>query len=98
MKTATQYDNPAPGCYFDGTFGQTYNDLRVLAFAQSYGYSDDDADALLYKGEHSLTANDLELLPEIADSAIEYLNTLETRPNVYWQYNDGDFGLYSDAE
>lgn len=97
MKTQ-QYNNPALGCYFDGAFGQTYNDLRVLKLAFSYGYTDTDAQAMLDKGEEELTNDDMDLLPECVQDAEDYLNSLETRPFVSWRWYDGDFGLYADVD
>jgi hypothetical protein len=76
----TGYDNPPLGCYFDGCFGQEFNDGRVLDLAYDYGWKgvQDSIDAV--------------------SDAVEYLNSLETRPNTFWQWIDGDFGLYLDED
>src|SRR4029077_3724507 len=92
-------------CYFDGTYGQTCNDLRVIELAVEYGWNDRgndfscvEAENLLTKGEDDLMEDDLNILPDVAQNAEDYLNSLETRPFVSWQWYEGDFGLYANVE
>jgi hypothetical protein len=98
----TQYNNPALGCYFDGTYGQTYNDLRVIELAIEYGWDDKEALELNELGEEELKdammEGKYEFLSETVQDAEDYLNSLETRPFVSWQWYDGDFGLYANVE
>lgn len=84
MKTEkTQYDFPPIGCYFDGANGQDYNDKRAVELANSYGAK------IEWDSEHSY---------DCAREAEDYLNSLETRPFLFWQWNDGDFGLYPNVD
>jgi hypothetical protein len=94
----TQYDNPPLGCYFDGASGQTCNDLRVIELAIAYGWQNKDAYFYEHLSKDDLSDNGRDDLTEIVGEAEEYLNSLETRPFVYWQWNEGDFGLYPDLE
>jgi hypothetical protein len=93
-----EYKNMPIGCYFDSTFGQTYNDLRVLELALEFGWQNDEALDLVETEEDDLTEDQREFLSEIVDEAIEYLNDQETRPFLFWQWENGDFGLYPDIE
>lgn len=92
------YKNPAIGCYFDGAAGQDYNDLRVLELAINYGWEDKDAQELIDKGQHEIDEAHCQLLSDVVQEAEDYLNSLETRPFLSWQWYDGDFGLYPDVE
>lgn len=94
----TQYDNPILGCYFDSTYGQTCNDLRVIDLALCYGWNDDEARKFDDTSEDDLTEDQLETLTYVVQDAEDYLNSLEARPFVSWQWYDGDFGLYADVD
>lgn len=93
-----EYKNMPIGCYFDGTMGQTYNNLMVLELALEYGWNSDDALDLVETGEDDLTDEQVEFLSEVVDEAIDYLNDQETRSFLVWQWSEGDFGLYPDIE
>lgn len=94
----TQYNNPSLGCYFDGTYGQTCNDLRVIDLALCYGWDNEDARRFDDTSEDDLTEDQLETLMYVVQDAEDYLNSLETRPYVSWQWYEGDFGLYASVE
>jgi hypothetical protein len=99
MKTRP-YTNKLPiGCYFDGARGSTDIEWNIIEMALEFGW--DDLDALKFnedKDPDDLNDDDYEMLSELSDSAIDYLNEQETRSFLYWQWNDGDFGLYPDVE
>ena len=97
----TKYDNPSTGCYFDEANGQTYNDIRVLELAIAYGWDvaeDDETTLIIQNGEYKLTEHQKEILSDVVDDAIEYLNEVETRDYHYWAWYSGDFGLQIDFE
>jgi len=56
-------------------------DRFVIELARSYGWQNTEEP-------------EEEWLSELADDAIEYLNGLEARPNHYWAFENGDFGLW----
>jgi hypothetical protein len=91
-----KYNNPSIGCYFDGALGQTYNDIRVLKLALEYGWQDTEALAMVEADD--LTEDQQDTLSDTVQDAVDYLNELETRPYMSWQWHDGDFGLYPDIE
>lgn len=95
MKTQA-YNNPTIGCYFDGTQGQPCNDRRVIELALDYGWKDKDASDIIECGD--LSDEQQEIIDDVVQDAEEYLNGLETRPFLSWQWNDGDFGLYPNME
>jgi hypothetical protein len=98
MKTRP-YTNKLPiGCYFDGARGSTDIEWNIIEMALEFGW--DDLDALKFnedKDPDDLNDDDYEMLSELSDSAIDYLNEQESRSYLYWQWNDGDFGLYPDV-
>lgn len=94
----TDYNNPPIGCYFDGAYGQTYNDRRVLKLAVSHGWEDKDAQEAINASDEELESEGYEFLADTVEEGIDYLNSLETRPFLYWQWHEGDFGLYPDVE
>jgi hypothetical protein len=87
---ATNYDNPECGLYVDAGFqNAAETDMRVIGIAESYGWTvPEDA------------TEDNEWINEIADEAIEYLNSLEQREGYWWGYGDNaeGFGLWCDTE
>lgn len=97
MKIQT-YNNPLIGCYFDDAYGQTYRDILVLKLAVSYGWEDKDAQEAINASEEELEDEGYEFLADTVLEAEDYLNSLETRPFLYWQRHEGDFGLYPDVE
>ena len=91
-----KYDYPQFGCYGDSANGQDYNDRKALRFALGYGWQDEDASRILETED--LSEHDSEILAEVVDSAIDYLNTLEDRPFMYWGFEDGNFGLWVNVD
>lgn len=92
MKTIT-YDNPKVGCYVDESSGSADDcNLRTIQFAQSYGF----------KTDGNIDVSDLdegdEILSEIADDAVSFLNEQETRPHMFWTHDDNSLFLLVDVE
>ena len=73
------------GCYFDGAYGFEYNAQRLLEFASnSHGYTPEDIDS-----------EDIDAIVWEMDDVTHYLNdNTERPPNTYWNWEDGDFGLW----
>lgn len=92
----SKYNNPPIGCYFDGASGQQYNDIRVLKLAIGYGWADADATAIIEADEP--TEQQQDMMTDVLNDAESYLNDLETRPFLSWQWSEGDFGLYPNIE
>jgi hypothetical protein len=94
------YTNKLPiGCYFDGSRGSTDIQWNIVEMALEFGW--DDLDGLRFnedKDPEDLDDDDSELLDELSDSAIDYLNEQEKRPFLYWEWYEGDFGLYPDVQ
>jgi hypothetical protein len=84
----TEYEFPEPGCYQDGAcHSATEMDVFVIELARAYGWDNTDpADA------------EDEFLNELANEAIEFLNSLETRDGYFWAFENGDFGLWTEEE
>lgn len=74
------------GCWFDGVFGQEFNDRRVVDLAQEYGFSLPDGMSM----EEYL---DTDFDP--TEEAVDYLNSLELPEGYAFSWRDGDFGLWS---
>lgn len=88
-----QYDNPAVGCYVDESSGSADDcNLRTIQFAQGYGF----------KTDGNIDVSDLdegdEILSEIADDAVSFLNEQETRPFMYWTHEDNSLFLCADVD
>jgi hypothetical protein len=86
----TAYDFPEAGLYFDaGCRTATELDMAVIEMARAYGW--DNVEEL---------SDEDEFLNEVADDAIDYLNSLETREGVAWGYgeNSEGFGLWQSTE
>jgi hypothetical protein len=74
-----------PGCYVDESAGSSDDcNRRTVEFAEAYGFPVDDHD------EGDLT--------EVGDDAVEYLNSLENRTAIYWQFDDNSLYLLADPE
>ena len=73
------------GCFFDGAFGFEYNAHRVIDYATEYhGYISKDIDT-----------EDVDAIVWEMDDAMHHLNdNTERPPNTYWNWEDGDFGLW----
>jgi len=93
---ATTYDFPEPGLYFDAGYRTAIElDMEIIEMAHEYGWVD----------PHGMTntkdvSEEDEFLNEIADEAIEFLNSLETREGYSWGYGDNGegFGLWNANE
>jgi len=81
-----KYKKKDTGCYFDGAFGFEFNAGRIIDLAIEHGYTPH------YQAENG---EDLDALVYEIDEAIEYLNVETERPdNIFWAWEDGDFGLW----
>lgn len=98
MEKSKYPKSPAIGCYFDGCFGQTYNDIRLIDMALGWGWVDEDASRLSDIAEDDMSLEDVDLLLEVANDAEEWLNQQETRTGLYWAWDDGNFGLWVNVE
>lgn len=72
------------GCYFDGAYGFEYNAQRVIDYAEEY---------------HDFTPTEIgdefESFVWLMEEAQTHLNeNTERPPNTYWNWEDGDFGLW----
>lgn len=89
MKTI-QYDNPKVGCYIDESAGSADEcNERTIQFAESYGFTYENIGHLSDPNSDWYS----ETLSEIADDAVDYLNTLETRDGYYWEFYDNSLYL-----
>ena len=95
--TETKYDFPKVGCYIDESAGSA-NDCnrRTIEFAKAYGFEhgDDMPDA-----DADDTADDYsQWLSETGDEAVSFLNELETRSFMSWQFEDNSLFLMADVD
>lgn len=89
-----------PGCYIDSHHGH-YAIPGVIKLAQGQGFTIDPfAEYALASYEaHSYEAHyPMDSLIELSDEAIDWLNQHEGLPGHWWQWNDGDFGLYAEED
>jgi hypothetical protein len=101
MKT---YSAPSIGCYFDqGSRSDMELSIDIIDLAASFGRSTDaDIQALIEREGNGddLNADEIQWLYEDSEDAIEWLNSKEDRPFLYWA-NDGEanaFGLWPSVE
>lgn len=90
----------APGCYFDSHHGH-YIVPMIVRFAGDYGFGIDAEvqDALdRYDGHSHEEDFPAEMLIEVSEEAINFLNEKCVLHAHTWQWNDGDFGLYADED
>ena len=95
MTNTVKYDFPKVGCYIDESAGgaDACNE-RTIKFAEDYGF-----DAGEWQDELDETSEDYgQELSEIADNAVEFLNGLETRSFMYWQFEDNSLYLMVSIE
>lgn len=91
-KQVLAYDFPKVGCYVDASAqsADTCN-LRTIQFAEAYGFT-----------YEALPAEDTEdygqILSETGDDAVEFLNDLETRSFMSWQFEDNSLFLLADVD
>jgi len=86
------YDYPPPGCYVDESAGSADDcNNRIISFAEEYGFTYEE-----------LPAEDNEdypdILNEVADEAVDFLNGLEHRTGMYWVIDDNSLFLSADVE
>lgn len=83
----SKYDFPDIGCYVDESAGSADDcNIRTVEFAQEYGFK---------PGRNWRTS---EYLSEIGDDAVSYLNDLETRSYMYWEFEDNSLFLIADVD
>lgn len=85
-----------PGCYIDGHHGH-YVQPQAIRFAASQGFPLDDGDKFIVSMYDKHCHEEIyphEIVTEIADKAIEYLNDKHEIPGHCWGWNEGDFGCY----
>lgn len=91
-ENTTKYNFPSVGCHIDESCGSADDcNERTIRFAESYGF----------KFESMPQREDVDgsqELSELADSAIDYLNTLETRSFMYWGFEDNSLYLMANIE
>lgn len=91
------------GLWFDGTFGQRYNDLRLVDAAErllGWKVPPEYADALARAEESANYDNtpvdgDDELLDELFSLAVEVINSASPAGH-HAAWVDGDFGVWPD--
>lgn len=93
MNKNTQYDNPTVGCYVDESAGSADDcNERTIEFAQDYGFNPGEP----LPEEDNEDRSDV--LTEIADNAIDFLNEQETRSFMYWTHDDNSLFLVADVD
>ena len=91
--TTTNFE---PGCYFDSHHGH-YNVPRVIEFAGLHGFViDAEVQLALDAYDEHCYDEDFpdELLLDVSDEAIVFLNDQHAVAGHVWKWNEGDFGLY----
>lgn len=89
--TKQGYDFPVVGCYVDESAGSADDcNRRTISFAKCYGFK---VETVACDEEHTS-----ELLSETADSALAFLNDLETRPYMFWGFEDNSLFLTVDVD
>lgn len=82
------------GCYIDESHGSADEcNARTIDFAIAHGFS--------YAGniEDEKDSEDFsQILSEIADDAVDYLNECETRDGFYWTFEDNSLYLLNENE
>ena len=97
--------NPEPGVWFDGTFGQAYNDARVIRLAYDidptfFDSPDDPVWALTRSvledggdADESVWEDFYATAVYAADFLVDYA------PEGYWiGWNEGDFGMWEEDD
>jgi hypothetical protein len=88
----TMYDYPEIGCHVDESAGSAEDlNLRVIDVAESYGF---ECDELPEEDDEDYE----QILGEVADGAVDFLNGLETRTGCYWTINDNSLFLSVDVD
>ena len=96
MRTLQKYGTPQVGCYVD-TSSQSADDCnqRTIKFAEGYGFESGLASDESQQGDEGEWS---QLLSEVADRAVDFLNELETRSFLFWQFEDNSLFLLPDVE
>ncbi len=91
-----KYEFPCVGCYVDESSGSADDcNRRTIEFAQAYGFDpelDLDPDSEAESEDYSQN------LSEAGDDAVAFLNELETRSFMSWQFEDNSLFLIADVE
>ncbi len=88
------YDFPSVGCYVDASCGPADEcNERTIKLAESYGF-----EAGEWQEEIGEDDEGGQFLSELADKAIDYLNDLETRSFMSWQFEDNSLFLMADVD
>lgn len=85
-----------PGCYIDSHNGH-YAIPMVVQLAEGLGFPVDPLVSWTvgsYDRDNHMDGYPHEALIELSDEAIEWLNQNEGLSGHWWEWNDGDFGLY----
>ena len=95
MKTAIKYDYPSVGCYIDESAGSADAcNLRTIAFAERYGF-----DECYPKASGNASSDDeAQIVSEVADDAVSFLNGLEDRSFMYWGFEDNSLFLMANVD
>lgn len=103
MKNKPTYGAPVIGCHLDQSYcNACEHDGRTIRLAMHYGFEPDAEILKLLErlDEDTLGEDDAQMLSECADEVIDWLNSQETRPFLYWA-NNGEadaFGLWPNVE
>lgn len=98
------YGQPEVGCYLDQSYRNAdEHNAATVELAQGFGWELDSDAAEIMQRWQDVDSDDergngpdfdlSELLNELADEAIDWLNGQETRTGLYWA-NDGDAGAF----
>ena len=83
-----------PGCYVDESAGSADDcNRRTVEFAETYGFNADWLSKYSQEDEEYS-----QLLSEAGDAAVDYLNSLENRTAIYWEFEDNSLFLRADPE
>lgn len=91
VKTKSNYasEKLTVGCHIDESAGSADDcNRRTIEFAQQYGFNP----------EPEWESEDYEYLSEVGDDAVAFLNDLETRPYMYWTFEDNSLYLAANVE
>ena len=92
-KNKNAYDYPHVGCYIDESAGSAGRlNKRVINFAENYGFEINEEVPDEEDEDYS------EIISEICDDALIYLNELENRSFMYWVIEDNSLYLMASVE
>src|SRR5213080_1641715 len=93
-------ESPAPGCWIDSHHGH-YAIPGVIYLAEGFGRKLDNAMAKLlgeYADHYFEDDYPWELIVEESDASAQWLNDHHRPDGFWWEWNDGDFGLYAEDD